>query len=203
MSDHRRDGAADGTDDIDPHDAHTLEPPHDIGAVARFDQWVDERFDVLRGREPTDRILYAISELADFSVLWMLIGAARGVRSEHEAAKAIRLAGILAAESALVNGAVKSLFKRERPVYQGERPHHLRIPLTTSFPSGHASAAVVAAMVLSEDSSWTPLWWGLAATVAASRVHVRIHHASDVIGGALTGAVIGTVARRLWKLPTR
>ncbi|MEZ5137013.1 MAG: phosphatase PAP2 family protein [Acidimicrobiales bacterium] len=133
----------------------------------------------------------------------MLIGAARGVRSEHEAAKAIRLAGILAAESALVNGVVKSLFKRERPVYQGERPHHLRIPLTTSFPSGHASAAVVAAMVLSEDSSWTPLWWGLAATVAASRVHVRIHHASDVIGGALTGAVIGTVARRLWKLPTR
>ena len=50
------------------------DPPHDIGAVARFDQWVDDRFDVLRGREPTDRILYAISELADFSVLWMLIG---------------------------------------------------------------------------------------------------------------------------------
>ena len=79
MNDHRRDVGADGTDDIDPHDAHTLEPPHDIGAVARFDQWVDDRFDVLRGREPTDRILYAISELADFSVLWMLIGAARGV----------------------------------------------------------------------------------------------------------------------------
>ena len=187
----------------DPHDAHTLEPPHELSAVARFDDWVDRRFDALRGKEPHDRILYAVTELGDFSLLWLLIGAARGVRSEREAAKAIRLAGILAVESALVNGVVKSLFKRERPVVQEPRPHNLRIPMTTSFPSGHASAAVVAAMVLSEESRLAPLWWGLAGTVAASRIHVRIHHASDVIGGAVTGAVIGTLARRLWKTPGR
>lgn len=191
------------SDDIDPSDHHTLEPPHDLSAVARFDDWVDRRFDRLRGREPHDRVLYAVTELADFSLLWLLIGAARGVRSEREAAKAMRLAGILAAESLLVNGIVKSLFKRERPVVQEERPHALRIPMTTSFPSGHASAAVVAALVLSDESRLTPVWWGLAATVAASRVHVRIHHASDVIGGAAVGLAFGTVARRIWKLPAR
>ncbi|MGH3472390.1 MAG: phosphatase PAP2 family protein [Nocardioidaceae bacterium] len=33
--------------------------------------------------------------------------------------------------------------------------------------------------------------------MAASRVHVRIHHASDVVGGALIGALLGELTRRL------
>ena len=36
-----------------------------------------------------------------------------------------------------------------------------------------------------------------ATVVAASRVYVRLHHASDVIGGALLGIAFGRVARRL------
>ena len=32
-----------------------------------------------------------------------------------------------------------------------------------------------------------PLWYGIAAAVAASRVHVRIHHGSDVVAGAAIG----------------
>ena len=33
--------------------------------------------------------------------------------------------------------------------------------------------------------------------VAASRVHVRIHYASDVIGGIAIGALLGELARKL------
>jgi undecaprenyl-diphosphatase len=40
----------------------------------------------------------------------------------------------------------------------------------------------------------------LAALVAASRVHVRIHHPSDVVGGAVIGASLGTVIRERWPL---
>ena len=35
--------------------------------------------------------------------------------------------------------------------------------------------------------------------MASSRVYVRIHHASDVVGGVATGLVIGTAARAFWK----
>lgn len=182
---------------------HAVEPPHELGSIHRFDDWVDRQFDRLRGREPHDRIMYALTELGDFGLIWLLIGCARGVRSDRDATKAIRLAACLGAESMLVNGVIKSLFKRERPVVQEPRPHKLRVPLTTSFPSGHASSAVVAAILLSEESALWPLYWALALAVASSRIHVRIHHASDVVGGLLTGAVIGAAARRLWRLPPR
>ena len=65
------------------------------------------------------------------------------------------------------------------------------MPLTSSFPSGHASAAFCAAGLLSEGSRLEPAYYALAAVVAASRVHVKIHHASDVVAGA----AVGTVAR--------
>ena len=58
------------------------------------------------------------------------------------------------------------------------------MPLTTSFPSGHSSTAVVAAILLSAARpQGRPVYWASAALVASSRVYVRIHHASDVVGG--------------------
>jgi undecaprenyl-diphosphatase len=103
----------------------------------------------------------------------------------------------LGIESALVNGPVKSLFRRNRPVHDVPRPHALRQPKTSSFPSGHASAAMVAASLLSRRSRYRLLWYLLAFVVAASRAHVRIHHASDVVGGAAVGIGLGATARRL------
>jgi undecaprenyl-diphosphatase len=178
---------------------HELEPPHDLGLVARFDRAVDEAFDVLRGNPVADRVFYAATELGDFGLIWVLIGATQALSGDRQVARAGRLTATLVAESVLVNGVIKSFFKRERPVSQEPRPYKMRIPLTTSFPSGHSSTAVVAALLLSEGSSMAPVYWTVAAVVASSRVYVRIHHASDVVGGLATGLVIGTVARRVWR----
>jgi membrane-associated phospholipid phosphatase len=41
----------------------------------------------------------------------------------------------------------------------------------------------------------------VAAVVATSRVHVGIHHASDVAAGAALGLVLGRVALKVWPLP--
>jgi membrane-associated phospholipid phosphatase len=38
------------------------------------------------------------------------------------------------------------------------------------------------------------VWWTIAAIVAISRIVVRIHHASDILGGIVTGAILGTAA---------
>lgn len=168
-----------------------------------FDDAVDARFDRIRGIPAVDRVLYSVTELADFSLLWHLLGATRGLRSDADAADAVRLSVVLGVESTLVNGGLKSLFKRSRPVPDFERPHHLRVPLTTSLPSGHASAAMCAATLLSDGRGRTTKlgWYGLATVVAASRVHVKIHHASDVLAGAVVGLAVGRVARRVWPRP--
>jgi undecaprenyl-diphosphatase len=58
---------------------------------------------------------------------------------------------------------------------------------------------VFAAMLLADgDRRRRWLWYGLAALVATSRPYVRIHHASDVVGGVVVGRLLGTAARRLW-----
>src|SRR5439155_14949507 len=64
--------------------AHDVTPPHDLTLVERFDRWVDEAFDVLRGTEPADRIFYAVTELADFSLLWLLVATAKAALRDEE-----------------------------------------------------------------------------------------------------------------------
>ena len=166
-----------------------------------FDQWADHAFDRIRGRRRIDRAYYLASELGDYSLIWHLLGTARGLRSDRDADAAIRLAAVLLAESLLVNQGVKRLVNRDRPIHEVVRPHRLRTPRTSSFPSGHASAAFTAAGVLSDGDPLWPLYYALAVFVATSRIHVRIHHVSDVITGAALGAVFASLAKRLWKLP--
>lgn len=169
--------------------------------VRRFDSAVDTAFDRLRGNPVADRAFYAITELGDFGLIWMLIGGVRALRNDDEIEEFVRLAVTMGVESVLVNGLIKNLVKRERPVVETERPHNLRIPLTTSFPSGHASSAMTAATLLGQGRRTAPVYYALGLLVASSRVYVRIHHASDVVGGLAVGLTLGRIAKRVWPGP--
>ena len=161
------------------------------------DEKVDRAWDALRGRPVIDRVFYGASEIGDFSKLWHVVGATRGVTSGNHR-EAVRLAVALGAESALVNGLIKSVFQRDRPdTDPGDRPIHLRQPKTSSFPSGHASSAFLAAGLLAPRSRGGLAWYGVAVVVATSRIHVRIHHASDVVAGAALGASLAWAVKRI------
>lgn len=167
-----------------------------------FDRAIDRVFERTTRRVPAlDRLFYAASEAADFSVLWHLTGATRALADHREETAAVRLSVCLGIEAALVNGPVKSIFNRSRPVDPTPRARQVRQPRTSSFPSGHASAAALASTLLADRSRFPALWYGVAAVVATSRVHVGIHHASDVAAGAALGLVLGRVALKVWPLP--
>jgi undecaprenyl-diphosphatase len=172
-----------------------------LATVDEWDDRVDEWFDQLRGNPTFDRLFYAASELADHSRLWHLVATGRAAASLRAEPAALRLVLALAVESGLVNGVVKSIFNRSRPVLTQDRPLRLRIPRTSSFPSGHASAAAMAAVLLADRSRVGPLYVAAAAVVSVSRIHVRIHHASDIAGGAVVGAALGALFKRLAPLP--
>lgn len=166
--------------------------------VEGFDQKADELLDLLRGNPELDRLFYAASTLGDHSLIWHILGCVDGLLPGGRPHHSVRMALIMGAESALVNGPVKAMFKRERPTPPEDHPHHLRQPLTSSFPSGHASAAMVAAAVLSRRRPLlAPLFYAAAGVVATSRAYVRIHHPTDVLGGLVVGAVLGRIITRL------
>ncbi|WP_436795349.1 phosphatase PAP2 family protein [Actinospongicola halichondriae] len=170
-------------------------------AIVHFDAAVDRALDHLRGNPTADRIFYTASELGDFSLIWHLVATTKGLRRGDDLEGTLRLVGALGLESLLVNAGIKSIFRRSRPVTDVPRPHRLRKPRSSSFPSGHASAATVFVVMASEDDKLAPLYVAAAATVAVSRIYVRIHHASDVVGGVVVGAALGAAMRR-W-LPGR
>lgn len=162
------------------------------GRFAAFDAAVDRRVDAVRS-PALDAVVYRVSSAADHSLLWHACGAAQAIAHGGDLSRATRLSLALGAESALTNGAVKSLFGRMRPAeYSDLAFHHgLRRPITSSFPSGHATAAFCAATLLGGG----PGWYTAAAAVAATRVYVRLHHASDVVAGAAFGLALGLVMR--------
>lgn len=160
-----------------------------------IDEAVDDAWEALRGNPIADRIFYGASEAANFSRLWHGIGIVQAVVL-RDPKRALRNSAALGFEAALVNGPIKSLFERERPEVS-DRPLKLRQPKTSSFPSGHASAAVVAASFLTPGMPW-PVRTAikvLAAIVSTSRIHVQIHHATDVAAGAATGWILARIAR--------
>ncbi|HYB19989.1 MAG TPA: phosphatase PAP2 family protein [Thermodesulfobacteriota bacterium] len=67
-----------------------------------------------------------------------------------------------------------------------------------SFPSSHAVNIFAAAFFLSQPfRRFTPLFYGIAAVVAYSRVYIGIHYPLDVIGGAGIGLLIAWPMRWL------
>ena len=169
-------------------------------AVDAFDTRCDQLLEQLRGHPAADRLFATASHVGDFSLIWHAIGIARGI-SRGRADQAIVLAALLGVESLIVNQGIKRLFRRDRPTQTGDDRLQVRRPSTSSFPSGHASSAAFAAMVLSgwDGPVLSMLWWKIAAIVGISRAYVRIHHGSDVVAGALAGTVLGLAGRRIAK----
>ena len=174
-----------------------------------FDDKVDTQFDKLRGRRTVDRTMYLASESADFGLIWLLCGGVQGLVSPHGIRTGVRVMATEGIQSVIVNAMIKPMFRRQRPLDDlpddHEHPHKFRKPITSSFPSGHASASFCAAVLLSDQCkfgpfpSW-PVWFAGATLVSSSRVHTKAHHASDVVGGAALGLLFGMIAKRVMPL---
>ena len=174
------------------------------GAVAELLESIDDAGEAtlgrLRGKRWADTAAAAVSNLADYGYVWIglaLWKARRPGPARRRAVLALAGAGVT---SYGVNKAVKRLVGRQRPhdVTATGRggPLAVRRPTSSSFPSGHTLAAFCTAVVLTDGPAQTAGALGFAAVVAASRVHLRAHHASDVVGGALIGTAAGLAVRR-------
>jgi membrane-associated phospholipid phosphatase len=171
-----------------------------VSAVDSFDRWGDDQLERLRGNTVADAIFETASYLGDFSGIWHLIGIGRAIIEPSTVRQSLAMSALIGAESLIVNQGVKRLFRRTRPTESGDPRFPVRQPSTSSFPSGHASAAFFAAAILTTATgrSLAPVWYSTAVIVAVSRAYVRIHHPSDIVGGAAVGAVLGIVGSKVF-----
>ena len=161
-----------------------------------FDTVGDRICEPLRNHRVSNALFGVASTVGDFSIIWHVIGLIYAIGSMQRLQQAVALSIALGCESIIVNQGVKRLFRRERPTISGDARFDLRTPSTSSFPSGHASSATFATIILVSFTGmpWAILWLVVAIIVAMSRVVVRIHHMSDIAGGVITGALLGAIA---------
>src|SRR3954453_4705897 len=142
-----------------------------------------------------DRAMATLSQTADFSRLSLaaaaILAATGGRRGRRAAGIGLASVGVTAT---FVNLGVKPLGRRPRPDRAVERvpvARHVRMPSSTSFPSGHSATAFAFATGVGHGlaPAAIPLH-GLAALVAYSRVHTGVHYPGDVVAGALIGTVL-------------
>ncbi len=168
--------------------------------VRTFDAHVDDVLEPWRDRRFVARVFHLASAAGDFSLVWHTINLVVGLAVLRDWRHTLVFAGLIGIESLIVNQGIKRLFRRARPTQTGDPRSPVRRPRTSSFPSGHASSAGYAATLLSAWTGWewSPLWFTIALVVAISRAMVRIHHASDVVGGAFVGLALAQVVLVWW-----
>jgi undecaprenyl-diphosphatase len=171
-----------------------------MSQMQAIDDAVNAAFDPLRGNPRADRAATILSNLADYGLVWVALAALKARRRGPNRRRAV--VGLAAAgfSSLLVNRVVKQAVARERPGDHLDAA--VRTPSSSSFPSGHTLAAFCTAFVLADSDAQTAVNVGFATAVAASRVHLRAHHPTDVIGGAAIGSVLGLGLRPFVSLVT-
>lgn len=139
-----------------------------------------------------------ISALGNGGIIWIFIGVLLLTKKEYRKGGIAVLLGLFLM-LILGNGILKPWIARPRP-FQIHSEVSLLVspPHGYSFPSGHTFASFTAAAVI----LWTDKKLGIPALILAgligfSRLYLYVHFPSDVLGGMIFGAILGTVT---WKI---
>lgn len=144
-----------------------------------------------------DDLFIALSHVANSGLIWLVIAVLAAVLWRRPSIFLFVLAGDVAAGWASFG--LRQAIGRDRPPHRFDDPRPLiDVPVTDSFPSGHASTSFACAALL----AWlTPLpkvpLFALAALIAFSRVYNGVHYPLDVLGGAALGLAVATALRLL------
>ena len=100
----------------------------------------------------------------------------------------------------LVNVSLKPLFARTRPYDLGIDlnliTHH---PSDYSFPSGHTAVSFAAAVALAQAGKrWLVPGLCYATVMGFCRMYLMMHYPTDVVFGAIAGALCGAAAIWVW-----
>jgi undecaprenyl-diphosphatase len=167
--------------------------------VDRAEQALCLRINRACHRTNARRFFVAASRLGD-GIAWYALMASLAVAGGAPGARAAAQMAVAGTVGVLLYRILKTRLVRERPFVS-----HAAIRLGTapldrySFPSGHTLHAVCLTMLaLAQFPALAALLVPFAAAVAASRVVLGLHYPTDVLAGAVLGAILAEFTLRFW-----
>ncbi len=169
--------------------------------IINFDWAIYEFFEKL-WNPVLNAIMTFITFLGDDGIFW--IGLSLCLLIPRKTRKlGVYVLGGLAFATVINNLGLKEIFARPRPfnfdwpeamkyVYPNmvEKPHSL------SFPSGHTSTSIGAALpflMKANKKAGIPVFI-IAVLIGISRIYIHVHYPTDVIAGAIVGIISGILA---------
>jgi len=156
-----------------------------------------ERWVVLHRTHWLDELFVPLSHIGNSGLVWLIVAAVAALHWRRPSIFLFVVGGSVLALWA--SWGLRQAIGRERPPHRFPDPAPLvHVPVSDSFPSGHAATSFACAALL----AWlTPLpkvpLFVLAALIAFSRVYNGVHYPLDVLGGAALGLAIATALRLL------
>ncbi|MEQ8197311.1 MAG: phosphatase PAP2 family protein [Clostridiaceae bacterium] len=129
-----------------------------------------------------------ITALGNYGFIWVVMSLYL-LSSRIYKGEGLRVLGALALTSFLGEGIIKHIVRRRRPFDERQKDELLiSKPQTYSFPSGHTASSFAAAGIFYLTGN--PLSMHmiiLAFLISFSRLYLRVHFFSDILGGVLLG----------------
>ncbi len=171
-------------------------PPSVPGRLDRLDRELSRRAAIGWPHPPwLARPIGALSLTANYGILWYVVSALPWIFGEpRPLAKALYVAVPVTAVETL-GFLIKHYVARPRPpIADPRQPRQIPLPFSNSFPSSHASMAVVGSFTVGTlYPAALPALIALTMVLCFSRVYLGVHYLGDVLGGLAFGLVVGAL----------
>ena len=149
-----------------------------------------------------DPIVSVYTRRGDAGILWIALSLLMLIWKPTRRAGALALCAMILG-LLVTNITIKPLVERARPWLDWPIVPLVAEKDPNSFPSGHTCAAFAAGMSWTRTLPWR--WGRIAAVVFAvcmglSRLYVGVHYPTDVLVGAVIGALCAWVAWKLYQV---